>query len=251
MASIGFRVIFFDTVDSTNKAAWEILRNEDLDEGTIIRAGFQTAGKGLGGTSWESEEGKNLTFSLVLKPAYLPVSQQFTLNQAIAIALCEAISEFCPEHDVHIKWPNDIYIGNRKLAGILIENSIMNTVFKVAVVGIGININQRHFKSNAPNPVSLFQLLGKTLQLDNILNTIYHHFEKWIVTLKQGRKKYIQRMYLNRLLGYGQTQLFQAQERIFKAKITGVSEYGKLILTENGIETAYDTKELAFLINSR
>ena len=250
MTLIGNRMIHFDIVGSTNDEAWRLLQSENIEEGTIIYTRFQTAGRGQGGTSWESEAGSNLTFSLVLKPSYLPVSQQFLLNQAISVALCKTVSELCPMQKVTIKWPNDIYTGNKKIGGILIENSIMGAIYEVAVVGIGLNINQERFFSDASNPVSLYQLSGQKTAVSKCLETACHHLEVWTNILKMNDKEKIRHEYLSRLYGYGRELLFQSQERAFKARITGISEYGKIILNEDGINTEYDTKTLEFILST-
>jgi BirA family transcriptional regulator, biotin operon repressor / biotin---[acetyl-CoA-carboxylase] ligase len=246
MGIIGNEVIRYTSVDSTNNEAWRLMKSRSLKEGSIIRAEFQTAGKGQGGTSWESESDSNLNISIVLKPAYLAVSDQFFLNQAVAIALRDAIAEICRENTVKIKWPNDIYFENKKIAGVLIENSIMGSVMEVSVVGIGVNVNQLFFVSDAPNPVSLAQILGVKLDLDDCLNVLCNHFELWINILKNGRFELITNKYHDLLLGFGEQQQFISNNESFCAEICGVNHYGKLILKVNGIIKEYENKEIKF-----
>ncbi len=250
MATIGHRVITYPFIDSTNNEAWRLLKNETLDEGTLIRAGYQTAGKGQGSTTWESKAGSNLNLSLILRPSFLPASRQFIMNQAVAISLSEAIANFCPDEHVKIKWPNDIYIGLKKVAGILIENSVMGSVMEVSVIGIGVNVNQLSFHSDAANPISLAQVHGKELDLESCLHTICHYFEIWIGHLKNGEEEKIRQQYMNLMLGFGKHQMFMDTSGLFRADIIGVSEYGKLILEHHGIRKEYDNKEIRFIFDA-
>jgi BirA family transcriptional regulator, biotin operon repressor / biotin---[acetyl-CoA-carboxylase] ligase len=248
MNTIGNKVIMYSSVDSTNNEAWRLINSTSISEGTIIRAGFQTAGKGQGGTSWESEAGCNLNISIVLRPTYVSVSNQFSLNQAVSIALCMSISDICPNNLVQIKWPNDIYINNKKVAGILIENSIVGSEFDVSVIGLGVNVNQLSFISDAPNPISLAQLSGHKLDLDDCLNRICYHFGIWINNLKNGMLELISHQYLNLLLGYRSKLQFVSDHKPFSAEIYGVNHDGKLILNVNGVLKEYDHKEVRFLL---
>ncbi len=248
MNTIGNKVIMYSRVDSTNNEAWRVLNSTSLDEGTIIRADFQTAGKGQGGTSWESEANSNLNISIVLRPTYLDVSNQFYLSQAVSIALCKAISYLCPNNQVQIKWPNDIYINKKKAAGILIENSIVGSVFDVSVVGIGVNVNQLSFASDAPNPISLAQLTGHKLELDDCLYNICHFVGIWISNLKNGLLELIGHQYIHLLWGYRKQLQFVSGQETFSAEIFGVTHYGKLILKVNGVLKEYDHKEVRLLL---
>lgn len=247
MKTIGNKIIMYSSVDSTNKEAWRLVNSTSVSEGTIIRAGFQTAGKGQGGTSWESEANCNLNISIVLKPTYVSVSNQFSLNQAVSVALCKSISDLCPNNLVQIKWPNDIYINNKKVAGILIENSIVGSEFDVSVIGLGVNVNQLSFVSGAPNPISLAQLSGHKLDLEECLSKICYYFGIWISHLKNGMLELIGHQYLQLLLGYRKQLRFVCDQEPFNAEIRGVNHDGKLILNVHGVFKEYDHKEVRFV----
>ena len=127
----------------------------------VVWAEYQTAGRGCGTNQWESERGKNLTFSILIHPKDLPATQQFHISMAISLAICEALEQYIG--DVSIKWPNDIYWRNGKIGGILIENTLKGSIIMESIIGVGLNVNQRIFKSNAPNPVSMWQICVTTV----------------------------------------------------------------------------------------
>lgn len=143
----------------------------DLSHGAVIAARRQTSGRGQLGNSWEAEAGKNLTFSMLLRPQVVPPGEAFAISMCTALSIASVISEAMDSAEVRIKWPNDIYVGDRKICGILIENSF-GTGIERSIVGVGINVNQRVFRSDAPNPVSMWQLTGREYDLDELLDKI-------------------------------------------------------------------------------
>ena len=152
--------IHLNETHSTNSYLRElIMREKEQPEGTVVITDYQTAGRGQKGNSWESERGKNLTFSILLHPNHIPPGKQFILSQLISIAIVGVLKKY--DRHFTIKWPNDIYWKEKKIAGMLIEVDLTGSSLSNAIIGIGININQRHFKSDAPNPVSLTQITGK------------------------------------------------------------------------------------------
>lgn len=155
---------------STNSYLLQLSNVQKLSEGTVVVTDNQAQGRGQGNHSWESEPGMNLTFSMILYPVFVEASDQFILSKAISLAVYDFIAQFVP--DVSVKWPNDVYVGDRKITGILIENFIEGAYLNKSIVGIGVNINQIHFLSHAPNPVSLRQLTGNTYPLDNCLENL-------------------------------------------------------------------------------
>ncbi len=169
-----FKTIHIDETDSTNR--W--LRETTLPEragNLVVVSDFQTAGKGCGTNSWESERGKNLTFSMLIHPTELPANHQFHITEIVSVALCRTLADYLSDK-VEIKWPNDIYVGDKKICGILIENRLQGNVIMDSIIGIGLNVNQTVFRSDAPNPVSLSQLTGKETDRDKLLADFLHHF---------------------------------------------------------------------------
>jgi len=139
---IGSDIIHYDSLSSTNSTAWLMVREKELPEGTVISANFQTAGKGQHGNRWESERGKNLLFSIILYPSSVSPDEQFLISMSISLGICDFLKHFLS--DIKIKWPNDIYVNGGKIAGILIENSIIGQTIEYTVAGIGININRKY-----------------------------------------------------------------------------------------------------------
>jgi len=167
------KLIHLDEIDSTNR----YLRNYQPAEGelaTICVADYQTAGRGCGSNTWESERGQNLLCSLLIHPTDIPAAQQFHISMAVALAICDALNEFGVK-DLSVKWPNDIYWRDKKLCGILIENTLAGSVIRSSIIGIGLNVNQREFHSDAPNPVSLWQILGRETDPMEVLKGIMRH----------------------------------------------------------------------------
>jgi BirA family biotin operon repressor/biotin-[acetyl-CoA-carboxylase] ligase len=200
---IGKNLIEIEETDSTNLYASVLLRSKEIPEGTIISAFRQSSGRGLGSNSWESEGGKNLTISIILYPSFLPIEKQFMLNKVVSLGVYDMITKLIGNTNslIHkriakIKWPNDIYIGDKKVSGILIENAIIGNKFLHSIVGIGVNINQEIFLSDAPNPVSLKNITGKKHKLKECLELLCFYIDKRYSQLKNNNYKAIDEDYL-------------------------------------------------------
>ena len=140
----------------------------------LITTDYQTAGRGQRGNTWESEPGKNLLFTLSLPTKGIAASQQFALSELISVVLCDILGEYT--EDIRIKWPNDIYYKDHKLCGILIEHDLEGTHLSRSLIGVGLNVNQALFVSDAPNPISLSQILGHEVEREGLLEAIACHF---------------------------------------------------------------------------
>jgi len=165
------KIIRLPETKSTNSYAIELLKQDRPKEGSVVITDHQTHGKGTDTNTWESEKGKNLTFSLILYPA-LGADQQFILNKAISLGIYDFLISILPNHKVSIKWPNDLYIGDKKACGILIQNSVLGNKLEYMVAGIGLNVNQILFTSNAPNPISLKMASGLDYNLDEYIQKL-------------------------------------------------------------------------------
>lgn len=244
------KIIKLGEVDSTNKyARGQVVPNE-ADEGAVVLARHQTQGRGAGGNSWESENGKNLTFSIHFKPVFLEPARQFYLSMAVSLGVADFISGFVS--DVSVKWPNDIYVADKKIAGILIENIIAGRRISDSVVGIGININQERFVGNAPNPVSLKQLTGVDYVLGQCLETVCNSVFKWYDLLRGEGKGKILENYLPRLFRVNRWAEFRTGGKIFRGKITGIDEFGELIIeTAESQVMKFGFKEVEYLFNDK
>jgi BirA family biotin operon repressor/biotin-[acetyl-CoA-carboxylase] ligase len=171
MQTVTPNLIALDSVPSTSSYLATIA--DTLPDGTVVVTREQTAGRGQRGNSWEAEPGANLTFSLLLRPEGVKAVEQFAISEAVALGIVTALQAYMPGVDVRIKWPNDIYANGRKICGILIENAILGTEIRRSIAGIGINVNQTVWRSDAPNPVSMAQLTGKTFDLDTLLTDVF------------------------------------------------------------------------------
>lgn len=230
--------------NSTNALLWEMVRKNKLPEGFTLQADFQTAGKGQIGNSWESAAGKNLLFSMVLYPVHIAPDEQFLVSQLVSIGIKRVLDEYT--RNITVKWPNDIYWDDKKIAGILIENSLQGNKIKAVVIGIGLNVNQREFVSNAPNPVSLLQIMGKRQNRTQLLEKI----SKSILTLYEEldadkiRSEYAKSLY--RKDGF---YTFSTDTESFQARIETVCPDGQLVLeTDKGDRKEFYFKEVKFVI---
>ena len=224
-----------------------------------IRTDFQTAGRGQAGNSWESEEGKNLLFSTLLRYAELPAAEQWRLSMLVALACWEALAKHLPHDTLTIKWPNDIYYGNRKLVGILIENSLSGTMVGYSIAGIGINVNQTEWLSNAPNPISMKQITQQDHALEPLLNDWISAIKSWETQpTDELYSAYIQRIYrrtgwhkyVEREVSITPTTIAdETAEGVFLAQLLGITHQGELILRkESGEQCTYHFKQIRFVI---
>ncbi|MDR1683632.1 MAG: biotin--[acetyl-CoA-carboxylase] ligase [Candidatus Symbiothrix sp.] len=244
-------IIRLKTIDSTNRYLNDWAAGQDLEEYITIVAEQQIAGRGQHGNRWDTEAGKNLTFSLLLYPDFLPLSQQFLLSEAIALAVYDALNSLIANallpHSFQIKWPNDIYFENRKIAGILIENELIGTKIERSIVGIGLNINQEQFSDELPNPVSLKHITGETTDLDYLLELIIKHITKRYEQLKSGETDLICSDYHAALYRKANFHPYEDKDGVFSACIRSVADNGVLrLLTASGEERLYSFKEIKY-----
>ncbi|HHJ10773.1 MAG TPA: biotin--[acetyl-CoA-carboxylase] ligase [Bacteroidetes bacterium] len=238
-------VICLDEVESTQQTARAWLQEERIRKETIIASRFQKAGKGRGNNTWISEKGKNLLLTWVLFPNFLKPEQQFSLSIAMSLAVADLVAAYVLGDC--IKWPNDIYVGKEKIAGILVENDIQGDRFVSALIGIGLNVNQTEFPASLPNPVSLKSITGKTYDMSLLLDQLITLFRKRYETLKSGYEKELKEEYTERLYLYNKKTLCQTPEGEMRVRITGIDSYGRLLLTnEKGRTRAYGMGEIMF-----
>lgn len=243
---IGSEIIRLNTTDSTNDYCLKLLKENDVAEGIVVSADEQTAGRGYRENQWESEKGKNLTFSIALFPDFLKANQQFLLSEIISLGITDFLSLY--KNNVSIKWPNDIMIGEKKAGGILIENVIQENKIIMAVTGVGLNINQTEFNNYYPEPVSLKSILGVDLDLEECLSLLCDSIEKRYIQLKDNNIDAINSDYINGLYRYKKMCSYKDKNGEFKAKIIDVAVSGHLVVkTETGEIRNYDFKEIVFI----
>lgn len=240
-------LILLNEVESTNNYANQLVLSKAAEHGTVVLAQYQKKGRGQQGNFWESEFGKNMLASLIVFPQFLTAAKQFYLSKIVSLALVDFLKT--ETNEVSVKWPNDIYVRNKKIAGILIENSIKAVNVSSAIIGIGLNLNQEKFISDAPNPVSLKLITGKDYILETVVRQISEYFFIWYEKLQAEYFNEIDTNYYNQLFRANEWSLFAKQGTQFEAKISGIGEFGQLILeNRNGFISEYMFKEVEFVI---
>lgn len=237
-----------EEVVSTNSYLKELIESQQLSDGYTIYAGFQTSGRGQRGNTWESEHRLNLTCSILLKPQFVQVKDSFLLSQIVSLAVSDILNLYA-DH-ITIKWPNDIYWKDKKIAGVLIENSFIDDVVVHSIVGIGLNLNQQCFESDAPNPISLKQITGNHYDVLKILSLILKRLSFYYEMIREeGDFEYIRNVYKKALYRKEGFYTFSDQQGIFSARIKDIADLGLLILeTDNNEVRNYGFKEVKYIL---
>lgn len=239
-----FQFIHLNSIESTNIYALELLRKENVIEGTVISTRFQEKGKGQLGASWQSDEGKNLQMSIVIRPK-IEVERQFELSQMVALSLKYFLDSLAVEQ-VQVKWPNDILVKREKIAGVLIENTIQGNQISASVIGIGLNVNQVSFDSFNREATSLKLELQQEFDVENLLSDFLEIFKQTYLQFKNGKLD-LHQQYLNLLYGYGKPLRLRDADGEFLGVTLGTKSNGILQVNRNGKLKNYDLKELQFL----
>lgn len=246
---IGQTKVFLPETDSTNSYAIELLKNVNAIEGIVVHTNKQTQGKGQRGNGWIAEPEQNATLSIILRPDFLSSKKAFYLSKITALALHDVLTEILndSQFDIKIKWPNDILVNHKKIAGVLIENSILNDSLQWCVVGIGLNINQEDFGA-LKQATSIRLLNKKTCNVERVIDTLFMHFEKWYLRLKRSEFAVIDETYLTHLFGTNALNTFEKDGKQFRATVKGVNETGLLLLeTESKEIRTFDVKDVTFI----
>ena len=237
----------FEQIDSTN-AFLQKQQSECDIRNWVVSADEQTAGKGMGSNSWESEVGKNLTFSLAADMSFLPAERQFLLSEAVPLGIVEVLDKLLPVEKLSIKWPNDIYYGNRKLAGILINSTIKTNMMDISIIGIGLNVNQMQFQNWPTHPISLKLITGKKYALQQLLEQLAEHIMKKVEQLKSD-PTIIEQSYLKRLFRYRTWADYEVDGKVLRLFMTGIDPFGRLqLVDEQQTLYTFDIKEIKFVL---
>ena len=241
-------IIKLESVSSTNDFAKELLFGAiPATDITIIDTIEQTKGRGQRGNYWESEKGLNLIQSYIIKPTFLKPEQQFYISMSVSLAIVACLKPFT--QNVSIKWPNDIFINNKKICGILIENTLLPESIQTTVVGIGININQTYFSPSTLNPTSLKIESDRAIDVDDVKTLLIENFDNYYTMLKNGDFDKIHKEYLSQLFLLNKRHLFKDKAGIFEGEITDVSTLGLLrIKNKDVITREYAFKEVDYLL---
>ncbi len=239
--------IVLDVIDSTNNYANHIISEGTVQNGTVVLAHYQEAGKGQRHNYWESAPGKNLLTSYIAFPSFLNASNQFYLSKIASLALVQFLSRVGVV--AAIKWPNDIYVGNSKIAGILIETSVKGDSLDSAVIGVGLNLNQTEFSVEIPNPVSLKMITGNEYDALVTAGDLWTIFGELCRELEAGAFNEIHTAYLNHLFRGNQWALYRKEGATFEGRIAGIGEYGQLLIEDReGVVNSYMFKEVEFVL---
>ncbi len=233
-------------MSSTNKYAADLLKSENLPEGTVILAYHQTAGKGQFGKSWLTSAGENLTFSVILKPVNLTVNNSFLISMCMAVSVRDTLLTFLSSARIEIKWPNDILSNGNKISGILIENQVSHDNIKHVIAGVGINVNQIQFK-DVPNATSLRRITGREYKTDHVLSVFCIHLEKWYLTLRKGNHHQIIQEYHKSLYGTEVLKILTSDGEK-ASKILRVDEQGYVFLEIDGDEKKFSLNEFVTVL---
>lgn len=235
--------IRYSIIDSTNNEAQRQIQNGVAPKGDfVIRADFQTDGRGQRGNTWHSPNATNLMFSYVYFPVKLEARHQFMLSQAAATAVVEYLKLKGVE-DVSIKWPNDIYVGMKKICGMLIENTVSGHYIRYSIIGIGININQTQFPENLPNPTSLTLHTGVQYNLDEEFTTILEILRQKIYDISTANAATLMQNYKSVMLGLNKTLIYRSGGKVFKGIIRDVDHYGMLTVED---DETHEAQQYAF-----
>lgn len=234
------KVVKLQHIGSTN----DYLLGMNTTEDVCAVADYQSAGKGMGTNTWESEAGKNLLFSILIHPTWLPVTEQYLMSMAEAIAVVEVVGL-----GTTIKWPNDIYWQDKKMSGTRIDVTLQGGEIRDMVIGTGINVNQREFYSDAPNPISLFNISKREYDSDELLREILERFEEYVEMLRRGDKDTIVKRYHERLYRREGFYRYADKDGEFEAELLRVNPNGIMTLRRrDGSLSDYEFKEVKFII---
>ena len=258
------KITHFKTLESTNQYLQNLL-NEGVDiVNNIVVTDFQTSGKGQGKNVWQSEDGKNLLFSIALDMSFLKAENQFLLTQIVSVTMIDVLKKYLPEESLFIKWPNDIYFNDKKIAGILIKNEIKGMMMGTSIIGIGLNVNQTSFDESLPNPISMKMITGNDFDLEAVLVEICEALlstannqqpttnSQQPTTNNQQPTANSQQptanSYTNKLYRYNQWASYEHEGAVKEMMIIGYDQFGRLILKEkNDREVVCDLKEISFV----
>ena len=248
---IGKNLLFLHEVESTNTYAMNLLRNVNPIEGTVVFTDNQTHGKGQRGALWTSKIGQNITVSVILKPQFLGLDKTFYLSKISALSVYDVLTDILvnSQYDIKIKWPNDILVNQRKIAGILIENNFTTHSIQYSVIGLGLNVNQQDFGDFERAATSIKMLLNKDTDRKMVMDLFCQKLEKWYLKLKEQKFELIDETYLTYLYGIHQTLTFEnPDKKLFEGKMIGVSKEGKLQIELPSLEVQeFDIKEVKFM----
>jgi BirA family transcriptional regulator, biotin operon repressor / biotin---[acetyl-CoA-carboxylase] ligase len=241
---IGKSLVFVPECHSTNTLAQQLSQQAGFADGSVIITNNQTAGRGQHGSTWHTDIGQNLTFSVIVKPTFLAIKDQYFLTVITSLAVRDLLKSMVPDK-IFIKWPNDILVRHKKICGILIENQIQSSQIARSIIGIGLNVNQMIF--NVITATSVRHITHQDYDLESVLHRLLEFLEVRYLQLKQGKTQELRAEYLKALYWRDEKHLFSSAGTTFTGVIDGIDEYGKLVVKTETETRSFEVKELSYL----
>jgi len=242
---LGKSVIYLPKCNSTNDELSDLAKKSNIKEGTILYTGYQAKGKGQRRNKWVAEPHKNVLMSVLLRPKRISLSKQYFLNIITGLAVIDVLDQLV-QTPKYLKWPNDIYIGESKVGGILIESNVKEESPETVVVGIGLNVNQSDIP--VPKATSVLSETHRFHEIENVIEKLLCKIEKWYNKFLGEKFLEIKSRYYQRLMWFNEFHEYRSSAGLFKGKITGTDEYGRLLIeTVNGSERTFNPKEIGFI----
>lgn len=242
---MGRKVVYLPTCHSTNDYAFELLRKSDIESGTIVITDHQTRGKGQRGNTWLAEPGKNITCSIIYRPLNMPAAEQFRLNIILSVAIFIVLGKRALPK-LKIKWPNDIYVKDQKLGGVLIESTLQGSKIDYCIIGIGINVNQEKFEFR--NATSIKQQLEIDTKIEELVSEILTEFELLISEFLVSGIEKIKEKYITNLFRFNEWHLFEDVAGEFEGRIVGITDIGEILIEQKLGLMKYGMKEFRYII---
>lgn len=244
---IGKVLFHFPSLASTNAYASEMLSEIQVSEGTVVSTFHQFAGRGQMGNTWVCPPDENIAMSIILMPKFLSPQRQFLLNCITALAIRDTLARHT-DKQVSVKWPNDVLIEDKKVCGILIQNTLSSNQILTSIVGIGLNVNQQTFNPDLPYATSLTIETAHVFDLKAIQKECFETLERYYISLRSGNMHRVERAYLAQLYAYREIRSYELPDGTrFEAKIMGITKTGQLILAWDGQEQHFNVKEVALV----
>ncbi len=243
------QILNLSQTDSTNNYAKALIREGKAEHWQVVRTAMQSAGRGQASNTWESEEEKNLLFSILFRPEHISPKEQFIISQAVSVSVAEYLRLHIQDANVRIKWPNDVYVGMKKIAGILIEHSIQDNHILFSVIGVGLNVNQTAFSKHIPNPISLHLLKQSPLDVDAEFDKLIRSIANALEQMSNNNGVALKTYYLQHLLFLNEEREYRVRDEKIIGKIIGVNDFGLLqIQTKNRTILEFGFKEIAYIL---
>lgn len=240
--------VFLKETQSTNLYVEEMLADDSSLESTVVQSDFQSVGSGHADNQWESEKGKNCLVSFYMPQLHIFAAQQFVLSKITCLAVVSTLHSIMPQSEIRIKWPNDIYIGDKKVAGVLIKNKVQNQHVISSIIGVGVNVNQDSFLSSAPNPISVKSVVRKDIDISMFLNELTLNIEEELDQLMAKGSQIIDERFHNLLYSLDAQKKYEINSQVEEGIVRGVDEYGRLKLEVRGQISYCDFKEVKLVL---